>query len=317
MPIKGIDVSKHNGTIDWVKVKNDGIKFVIIRGGYGNSYVDPQFKVNIEGAIKNGIDVGVYWFSYATNESKAKEEALKCLEVLKPYKDNITYPVFYDFEYDSVNYAKKQGISVTKNMASNMAKVFLKEIKNAGYIPGLYTNLDFSKNYFTSEVLNTYDTWIAQYSSKCTYSSKYTMWQYSEKGKVAGINGNADMNYCYKEYKKASTTTSTTVKVDNNVKLLQQALNKSYGLKLTVDGSLGPKTKAAIEKHYLKKVTVSEHVKVIQTFLNKAGYKKISVDGSYGPATEEVVKKFQKNKKISVDGYCGLNTHIALINALK
>lgn len=316
MAIKGIDVSKHNGIIDWSKVKNDGIKFAIIRGGYGNSYVDPQFKINIEGAIKNGIEVGVYWFSYATNTTKAKEEAKKCLEVIKPYKDKITYPVFFDFEYDSVNYAKKQGVAITKTLASNMAKTFLQEIKNAGYISGMYTNLDFSSRYFSSDILNTYDTWIAQYSSKCSYTGKYTMWQYSEKGKVAGINGNVDMNYCYKEYKKASSNTLTTIKSDNNVKLLQQALNKSYGLKLAVDGSLGPKTKAAIEKHYLKKVIVNEHVKVIQTFLNKAGYK-VTIDGSYGPATETVIKKFQKNKKLSVDGYCGLNTHIALINALK
>lgn len=314
--IKGIDVSKHNGTINWSKVKNDGVKFVIIRGGYGNSYVDPQFKSNIEGAIKNGIEVGVYWFSYATSTIKAKEEAKKCIEVIKLYKNNITYPVFFDFEYDSVNYAKKQGINITKNIASNMAKAFLKEIKEAGYTPGLYTNLDFSNRYFTSEVLNAYDVWIAQYSSKCLYKGKYTMWQYSEKGEIAGISGNVDMNCCYKEYKKASTNNTNTIKSDANVKLLQQALNKSYGLKLAVDGSLGPKTKAAIEKHYLKKVIVNEHAKVIQTFLNKAGYK-VTIDGSYGPATETIIKKFQKNKKLSVDGYCGLNTHIALINALK
>lgn len=309
--IKGIDVSKHNGTIDWTKVKNDGIKFVIIRGGYGNSYVDPQFKSNIEGAIKNGIEVGVYWFSYAINANKVKEEANKCLEVLKPYKSKITYPVFFDFEYDSVNYAKKQGVSITKTLASNMAKTFLKEIKEAGYKVGIYTNLDFSNNYFTSEVLSTYDTWIAQYNSKCTYTGKYTMWQYSDKGSVAGISGNVDLNYCYKEYKEASI-----LKVDSNVKLLQESLNKSYNCKLAIDGSLGPLTKSAIEKHYLKKVTVNEHVKVIQTLLNKAGYK-INIDGSYGPATESIIKQFQKDKKLSVDGYAGLNTHIALINYLK
>lgn len=316
MAIKGIDVSKHNGTINWNKVKSSGVKFAIIRGGFGNTTVDPKFKNNIEGAIAAGLDIGVYWFSYAINTTKAKEEAKKCLDVLKPYKSKITYPVFFDFEYDSVNYAKKQGVTVTKTLASNMAKVFLSEIKSAGYIPGLYTNLDFSNRYFTEDILNTYDTWIAQYSSKCSYTGKYAMWQYSEKGKVAGINGNVDMNYCYKEYNKNSSTTSTTVKSDNNVKLLQQALNKSYGLKLTVDGSLGPLTKSAIEKHYLKKVTVNEHVKVIQTFLNKAGYK-INIDGSYGPATETIVKKFQKDKKLSVDGYAGLNTHISLLNALK
>ena len=119
--IKGIDVSKHNGTINWSKVKNDGVKFAIIRAGYGTDTIDPKFKSNIEGAIAAGLDVGIYWFSYATSESKAKVEANKCIEVLKQYKDKITYPVFFDFEYDSVSYAKKKGVSITKTLASSMA----------------------------------------------------------------------------------------------------------------------------------------------------------------------------------------------------
>ena len=100
---KGIDVSKWNGDIDWNKVKSDGIDYVIIRGGFGNSSIDPKFKSHIEGASNAGLKVGVYWFSYATSVSKAKEEAAKCLETIKPYKDKISYPVFYDFEYASVD----------------------------------------------------------------------------------------------------------------------------------------------------------------------------------------------------------------------
>lgn len=309
--IKGIDVSKHNGTIDWNKVKASGIKFAIIRGGFGNTTVDPQFKANIEGAIAAGVDVGVYWFSYAINTTKAKEEANKCLEVLKPYKDKIKYPVFFDFEYDSVNYAKKQGVSVTKTMASNMAKAFLQQVKSSGYKVGIYTNLDFSNNYFSSEVLSTYDTWIAQYNSKCTYSGKYVMWQYSESGKVDGISGNVDLNYCYKEY-----NASTTVKSDANVKNLQTALNTSYKCGLVVDGSFGPLTQAAVKKHYLKSVTKNEHAKWLQQALKTLKYN-ISVDGSYGPATANVVKQFQKSQGISVDGYAGVGTHTKIINALK
>lgn len=306
--IKGIDVSKHNGTINWNKVKASGIKFAIIRGGFGNTTVDPKFKANIEGALNAGLDVGVYWFSYAINTTKAKEEAKKCLEVIKPYKNKIKYPVFFDFEYDSVNYAKKQGVTITKTLASNMSKVFLKEIKKAGYVPGIYTNIDFSNNYFTSEVLNAYDVWIAQYRDNCTYSKKYTMWQYSEKGSVSGIVGNVDLNYCYKEYSK-----TTTVKSSANVKALQTALNKSYNTKLSVDGSFGPKTQADIKKHYLKSITKNEHAKWLQQALKKLGYN-ISIDGLYGPATAKVVKEFQKKNKLSVDGYAGLNTHTAIIN---
>ena len=309
--IKGIDVSKHNGTINWSKVKSSGVKFVIIRAGYGTDTIDLKFKANIEGAISAGLDVGVYWFSYATSESKAKVEATKCLEVLKPYKNKIKYPVFFDFEYDSVNYAKKQGVTITKTLASSMAKVFLKEIKEAGYIPGIYTNMDFSNHYFTSEVLNDYDIWIAQYRNECTYKGKYTMWQYSEKGSVSGITGNVDLNYCYKEY-----AVTTTAKSDTNVKALQTALNKSYNCKLSVDGSFGPKTKAAVKKYYLKSVTKNEHAKWLQQSLKNLGYN-IKVDGSYGPATKKIVKQFQKDTGLKQDGYAGLNTHVKIINALK
>lgn len=308
--IKGIDVSKHNGNINWNKVKSSGVQFAIIRGGYGNSTVDPKFKENIEGAIAAGLDIGVYWFSYAINTTKAKEEAHKCLEVLKPYKNKISYPVFFDFEYDSVNYAMKQGVAISKTLSSNMAKVFLQEIKAAGYIPGLYTNLDFSNNYFTSEVLNAYDVWIAQYNSKCSYSGKYTMWQYSEKGSVSGISGNVDLNYCYKEY---ATTKSN---VDDNVKALQQVLNNSYKCGLALDGLFGPLTQSAVKKYYLKRGNKNEHVKWLQQVLKNIGYT-LGIDGSYGPETERVVKQFQKDKGIAQDGYAGLDTHTKIINSLK
>lgn len=87
---KGIDVSKWNGTIDWKKVKADGIDYVIIRGGFGNATVDPQFESYIQGASDAGLKIGVYWFSYATSVTKAIEEAAKCLETIAPYRDKIT-----------------------------------------------------------------------------------------------------------------------------------------------------------------------------------------------------------------------------------
>ena len=94
---KGIDVSKWNGSIDWNAVKSNGIDYVIIRAGFGTSTVDPYFHSNIQCAIDAGLDIGVYWFSYATSEEKARIEAEKCLETISPYKDKISYPVFFDF----------------------------------------------------------------------------------------------------------------------------------------------------------------------------------------------------------------------------
>ena len=199
---KGIDVSKWNGTIDWNKVKGSGIDYAIIRAGHGTSTVDPMFHTNIKGAIDAGLKVGVYWFSYATSPEKAKIEAQKCLETISPYKNSITYPVFYDFEYESVKYATKQGITITKALASEIVNSFINYTKSQGYDTGIYTNLDFSNNYFTTDLLHNNNMWIAQYGSECTFPKPYMMWQYTESGKVGGISGNVDLNYtCLKSIK--------------------------------------------------------------------------------------------------------------------
>ena len=199
---KGIDVSKWNGNVDWDKVKADGIDYVIIRAGYGNSNVDPYFKSHIEGASKAGLKIGIYWFSYATSVEKAKEEAAKCLETIAPYKNKISYPVFYDFEYASVDYATKMGVKITKDLSSKMAHVFLNEIKNAGYINGIYTNKDFGDRYFDEDILYNNYLWVAQYASTCTYPRPYMMWQFTEKGTINGIGTPSnpvyfDVNYTY------------------------------------------------------------------------------------------------------------------------
>ena len=192
---KGIDVSKWNGDIDWKKVKADGIDYVIIRAGYGNSTVDPYFKTYIEGARDAGLKIGVYWFSYATSVERAKIEAQKCLETIAPYKNSISYPVFFDYEYDSVSYAAKQGITITKDLATEMSNVFLDAVESAGYVSGLYTNKDFGNRYFSNDLIYSSNLWVAQYSSTNSFNKPYSMWQYSEKGVVDGIKGNVDMNY--------------------------------------------------------------------------------------------------------------------------
>ena len=192
---KGIDVSKWNGTIDWASVKNSGIDYVIIRAGYGTSTVDPQFKSYIEGAKKAGLKIGVYWFSYATSVEEAKQEAQSCLQTLSPYKSSINYPVFFDFEYASVDYAKKNGINITKNLVSQMANAFLSTVKSQGYTTGLYTNRNFSNTYYNTDLLYSNNLWVAQYNSTNSFGKPYPIWQYSESGKVPGISGAVDLNY--------------------------------------------------------------------------------------------------------------------------
>ncbi|WP_018590857.1 GH25 family lysozyme [Terrisporobacter glycolicus] len=319
--IKGIDVSKHNGNINWKKVKDDGIKFVIIRAGYGSSTVDEKFEEYIKGAIEEGIDIGIYWFSYAISEEKAKLEAVKCMEVIKPYKDKITYPVFYDFEYDSVSYAKKQGVSINKTKATAFAYSFLKEIEKGGYIPGLYTNIDFSNNYFFKSLQRDYDLWIAQYASRCSYSESHVMWQYSESGRVSGIDGDTDLDYCYKKYSSKGDNDNTNKDKEDSIskiliKSLQNALNESYNCNLAEDGIFGPKTKAAVEIHPLSikdKDKKLEHTKWLQKALKELGYD-IAVDGYFGKDTQATVEKYQKKKNLTIDGIAGIKTHESIIS---
>lgn len=192
---KGIDVSKWNGSIDWNKVKASGVDYAIIRAGYGSNTVDPTFKTNIEGAINAGVKVGVYWFSYANSPEKAKIEAQKCLDVISPYKDNISYPVFFDFEHASAQWVKDTyGIDVTQSLGTSMAKSFMDTVESEGYTPGLYTGIPL-KQYFSDELLNTSYTWLAQYSFRSSYPNQFSMWQFGDDCYIDGISTSVDINY--------------------------------------------------------------------------------------------------------------------------
>lgn len=214
---KGIDVSKWNGSINWQKVKNSGIDYVIIRGGFGTSSVDEKFKTYIEGASNAGLKIGIYWFSYATTPEEANKEAKKCQETIAPYKNSITYPVFFDYEYHSTEYANNQGKIITKNSASKIANSFINTIKSYGYDSGIYTNKNFSKTYFSDELLNSNNLWVAQYSTNNTFNHPYSMWQYSEKGSVPGISGHVDLNYTYLKTSKnnVSKNSNSSYKTHN------------------------------------------------------------------------------------------------------
>lgn len=193
--ILGIDISKWNGEINWKAIKKANIDFVIIRAGYGTGYVDPYFKINIENAIKNNLMIGIYWFSYSYTYQGAKLEAEKCYKTIRKYKDNIALPVFWDFEYDSVNYARKHGHNISKKLASGMADTFCTTIKNKGMRTGIYTNIDYANNYFTKDVLSKYHTWIAQWTSTCTYKKHYIIWQCTDNFRINGKK--FDLNRLY------------------------------------------------------------------------------------------------------------------------
>ena len=192
--VKGLDVSKWNGNINWDAVEKAGIKFVIIRAGYG-THIDYKFKQNIKNAIDHNMIIGVYWFGYAYNDSMAIKEAKICLKTIKKYKNHIALPIFYDYEYDSVNYAARMGVRVNKNMVSSYADSFCSVIKKAGYHTGIYTNIDYANRYFSREVLDKYHTWIAQWTSSCTYRYEYIIWQRTDNYYIG--NKKFDLNYYY------------------------------------------------------------------------------------------------------------------------
>lgn len=200
---KGIDVSEHNGVIDWEKVKASGVEFAMIRAGYGKT-VDKQFHRNAGECNRVGLPCGIYWFSYALNAVGAAQEAAVCLETIKPYQ--IDYPVAFDLEYDSVNYAQKLGVYIGTGLASDNARAFCRAVRNAGYHVVNYANPDYLNRYFDDAVKTEFPIWLAQWpygTPDLTAPPKTCdIWQYSQKGSVPGISGPVDLDVCYAEYEK-------------------------------------------------------------------------------------------------------------------
>ena len=207
MALNGIDVSQYQGNIDWDQVKNAGISFAMLRGGYGRNNVDPYFHQNAAACQRLGIPFGIYWFSYAYTVQMAAQEAEYCAALAKQYK--ITWPLAYDLEYDTVRYAAQKGVSIGKSLATSMAVAFCNKIKASGYIPMYYTNLDYYRTMFDTGRLP-YDFWFAQYASSPSVSGM-DMWQYTSTGKVPGISGNCDKKYSYKDYGAGIVSPSPSV----------------------------------------------------------------------------------------------------------
>lgn len=186
--LKVIDVSTHQGIIDWAKVKASGVDGAIIRCGYGSdiaSQDDKQWKRNADECTRLGIPFGTYLYSYAKTIAQAKSEAEHVLRLVKGY--NLSYPIYYDLEEAG-----------TESGAIERAKVFGDIIEAAGYWCGVYANKSWWTNHLVG--LERFVKWVAQYNSVCTYSGSYDMWQYTSSGSIPGVNGNCDVNWCYRDY---------------------------------------------------------------------------------------------------------------------
>lgn len=197
---KGIDVSEHQGVINWDVVRSH-IDFAIIRAGYGRNNIDPQFVRNIRECNRLGIPCGIYWFSYALTVADAQREAQYCLNAIKDYK--VEMPVAFDLEYDSADYAAKYGVTLTKVLATAMLTAFCEEIEKAGYFAMMYANADYLCNYYDEALAKRFALWFAYPTNVTDLSvppSECGIWQHTFKGRINGINGDVDKNVAYKDY---------------------------------------------------------------------------------------------------------------------
>lgn len=198
---KGIDVSSHQGEIDWNLVAQDGVEFAIIRLGYrgygseGKLKEDTQFDKNIQGAQAAGIKVGVYFFSQAVNEEELLEEANLVLQKIAPYK--LDCPVVYDVEKTSGDGADGRMNQISVEERTNLTLLFCQTIENAGYKPMIYHNTQMGALLIDIAALEAYDKWYASYSEQMFYPYDYKIWQYSDKGQIQGISKNVDLNICF------------------------------------------------------------------------------------------------------------------------
>lgn len=277
--LKGIDVSRHQGIIDWARVKASGIDVAIIRTSFGMKQTDDKAIRNINGALENGISIGVYHFIYANSRDEVEKNAEKFFSVCKPYLDKIKFGCWCDWEYDT---DVRNGHRFNKEQRTELVKVFCEKCKALGMPDvGVYAGPDYLKNYFND--LSMYPLWIAKYGSKPSTSKwNFVMWQYTSKGNVAGINGNVDLDEVY-----IGEVTQTPLHIQKR-RLLKKTLPFMTG----------------------------SDVVHCQRILKQLGYDlgSYGVDGKYGTSTETAVKKFQDEHGLVVDGKVGVKTWAMLEN---
>lgn len=193
--VKLIDVSAHNGVIDWGKVKQSGINGAIIRTGFGEehpSQIDKRFEANYSGAKAAGLPVGAYHYSYAETAEEAEKEADFVLKLLKDKQ--FEYPIYFDIE-------EKVHTTLSREVCDSIVTAFCSKLEKAGYWAGVYSFDSFFATHLSTAIVQRFTAWTARVENiKPTYCKAYGMWQYSWKGFVPGISGEVDLNYCFKDF---------------------------------------------------------------------------------------------------------------------
>ena len=194
MSLYGIDVSYAQGNIDWTQVVTDK-DFAIVRAGYGRNNIDAKAANNVSECNRLNFPVGLYWFSYAYTVQMAEDEGTYATQFASSY--NLNYPIYWDFEYDSLTYAENHGVTMTTQLFHAMMNAFCTAVENAGYDSGIYYNPDFDSRYSIASFFQQYPSrskWVAKWST--TPPADYNIWQYgiSNAGDVPGISGQVDLD---------------------------------------------------------------------------------------------------------------------------
>lgn len=286
--LKLIDVSEHQGKINWEKVKPQ-IDGAILRCGYGMDQPDQddvEFKRNADECTRLGIPFGVYIYSYADSIEKAKSEAEHVLRLVDGYR--LSYPVYLDLEENG-----------TQKGAIERARVFGEIIEKAGYWCGVYANLNWWENYLVG--LEQFTKWVAQYNDKCEYTGEHLdIWQYTSKGKVDGIEGNVDMNECYRNFPEEIHASAAKDHVSTQEEFIRgiQAVTGSE-----VDGIAGAETIGNTVTVSAKENRTHAVVELVQKRLFDLGYVEVGeVDGIAGPKFTSAVAHYQQDNDCVVDG---------------
>lgn len=291
MTKRGIDLSKHNGNVDFSKVKASGkVDYVILRAGLGKlaSQKDTKFETYYRDAKAAGFPVGAYWFSYAMDEEEARQEADAFLEVIKGKQ--FEYPVYYDVELD------KQ-FALGKEKVSKIIRAFLERVESKNYWVGLYGSYSSLTSLTAMDIRERYAIWLAHWGvKKSPYSTQYGMWQYGV-GRIPGIVGDVDVDECYEDY-------PTAIKNAGDNGFEKPSSVDAPVSESTTDNDNGIKN-YPVPTRVLKEGTTGDDVKWLQSKLKDRKYYSGEIDGSFGLITLGAVLAFQMKNGLAVDGVCG------------
>lgn len=316
----GCDISKYQGKVDFFKMKKAGIKFVIIRAGYGTTK-DPYFESYVDCASKAGLLVGVYWFMYGGSVAKAMDNAKKCLEVIEPYRAKIQLGVWADWEYHS---DEKTGVVLSNATRSMIVRTFLNMISEQGYFDGIYSNRDYIKSKkFTPELIKDYYLWYARYADSLDAYGNLgkgghpLMWQYTSSGNgflygVSSTDLDLDIGYfkLVDESQNNSAAKGVTVEQfiptkgdpEDWVKIiynLKRALNNTFGLAFVINGTIDDVLLRNLANTVIGyNCPLTDMNYVLQQIFVWWGYDLV-IDGIFGKKTESTVGLFQSQVGIA------------------